>query len=73
MTTGRINQVTILKLSPRSGDQAKAGSKVYQNMISLQRNPHTGWLSVGTRFRELQSTRRTLAKYRSVNRDVVYK
>jgi len=71
MTTGRINQVTILKPPPRAETQAEAGSKVYQNMISHQRNPHTGWLAARTRFRDLQSTRHALAKYRSLERSVV--
>jgi len=70
MTTGRINQVTILKPPPRAETQAEAGSKVYQNMISHQRNPHTGWLAARTRFRDLQSTRHALAKYRSLERSV---
>jgi hypothetical protein len=60
MTTGRINQVTILKPLRREAEQQVVRfAKLFDS--SAQRR-HTGQAAQRVCFRDLQSTRRRLAK-----------
>jgi hypothetical protein len=66
MTTGRINQVTILKPPTALAASSKV-VRFAKNMIPPRSADTTGRTAQRVCFRDLQSTRPRLAKYISIN------